>query len=105
MDTQPNFIGSGNVTAECAIFEENTYKIKSLSLDAKIVCIPSADPGYDWIFGHSIVGLITKYGGGNSHMAIRAAEFNIPAIIGLGEAKFESLASGSLLQIDCLNKD
>ncbi|MDB2418966.1 PEP-utilizing enzyme, partial [Amylibacter sp.] len=104
MDTQPNFIGSGNVTAECAVFEGNANKIKSLSLDAKIVCISSADPGYDWIFGHSIAGLITKYGGGNSHMAIRAAEFNIPAIIGLGEAKFESLSNGLLLQIDCLNK-
>ena len=24
--------------------------------------IPQADPGYDWLFGHGIVGLITKYG-------------------------------------------
>ncbi|MDA9185693.1 PEP-utilizing enzyme [Planktomarina sp.] len=104
MDSQPNFIGSGDVTAECLVFDGNVKKMKGLNLNNTIVCIESADPGFDWIFGYRIAGLITKYGGGNSHMAIRAAEFNLPAVIGLGEAKFDSLPNGSLLQIDCLNK-
>ena len=41
--------------------------------------IENADPGFDWIFGSKILGLITKYGGVNSHMAIRCAELEIPA--------------------------
>ena len=28
-------------------------------ISGKIVLIENADPGFDWIFGHSIVGLIT----------------------------------------------
>ena len=47
--------------------------VETLSEDInnKIVMIESADPGYDWIFTYKIKGLITKYGGVNSHMAIR----------------------------------
>ena len=29
-------------------------------------------------FGHNIAGLITMYGGGNSHMAMEAKEFDLP---------------------------
>ena len=43
-------------------------------LEGCILMIPSADPGYDWIFSHQIKGLVTKYGGANSHMSIRSAE-------------------------------
>ena len=50
--------------------------------------IPSADPGYDWIFAQGIAGFVTMFGGVNSHMAIRAAELNVPAVIGAGEAYF-----------------
>ncbi|GIS28374.1 MAG: hypothetical protein CM15mP129_05710 [Chloroflexota bacterium] len=35
--------------------------------------IENADPGYDWLFNKGISG-ITKYGGANSHMAIRSAK-------------------------------
>ena len=33
-------------------------------------------------FSHNIRGLVTKYGGANSHMAIRCLELSIP--IGVG---------------------
>ena len=49
--------------------------IETNSLRNKIVLIEGADPGFDWIFSQNIAGLITKYGGANSHMAIRSAEF------------------------------
>tara|TARA_B100000780_G_scaffold279220_1_gene256666 strand:- start:1422 stop:4490 length:3069 start_codon:yes stop_codon:yes gene_type:complete len=104
METQPNFIGSKAITAECILFLKNTDDQMEYKFDGKIVCIPSADPGYDWIFGHSISGLITKYGGGNSHMAIRAAEFDIPAVIGVGEATYNALSENSVLLLDCANK-
>ena len=45
------------------------------------------------LFSHGIKGLITKFGGSNSHMAIRCLELEIPAIIGMGEKKFNDLRS------------
>ena len=63
--------------------------------------IENADPGYDWIFSQQISGLITKYGGANSHMAIRCAEFSIPAAIGCGEQRYESLIEAKQIMLDC----
>lgn len=63
--------------------------------------IERADPGYDWIFLTKIAGLITKYGGANSHMAIRCAELDIPAAIGCGEQIFEQAKQSASLLLDC----
>jgi len=73
-------------------------------ITGKIVAIPSADPGYDWIFSRGIRGFITAFGGVNSHMAIRAGELGIPAVIGAGESKFNLWASAKRLDIDCANR-
>ena len=72
---------------------------------SKIVCIKSADPGYDYIFSKNIGGLITCYGGANSHMAIRCAELGIPAAIGCGESLFNKIKKANMLEIDCANKN
>ena len=69
-----------------------------------LVLIPNADPGFDWLFAHSIAGLITAYGGANSHMAIRAAEFGLPAAIGVGEERYQALSTGRLLELDCASR-
>ncbi len=67
----------------------------------RIVLIPSADPGYDWLLARGIAGLITMFGGANSHMAVRAAECSLPAAIGVGEARYESLARAAVVRLDC----
>ena len=59
--------------------------------------MPNADPGFDWIFCHGIAGLITQYGGANSHMAIRCAELGIPAAIGIGSKLYEGLKEGRIM--------
>ena len=41
------------------------------------------------------------YGGANSHMAIRAAEFQFPAVIGVGEVLFERINQAEVVEIDC----
>lgn len=95
--TQPNF-----VTLKTAFGE--VCEDLSEVLTAKIVFIPAADPGFDWIFSHNIAGLVTMYGGVNSHMAIRAGELSIPAVIGAGEPLYERWKKASLLKLDCQAK-
>ena len=73
-------------------------------LHGAILLIPSADPGYDWIFSHGIAGFVTMYGGANSHMAIRAGELGIPAVIGAGETLFNKWASAKMLDMNCANR-
>lgn len=73
-------------------------------LCGKIVFIPSADPGYDFLFDKGIGGLVTQFGGMNSHMAIRCAELGLPAVIGAGERNFQIWKQASCLEIDCRKK-
>lgn len=98
--SQPNFVTGKMVEAEVLAWKD----IKVSELDDKIVLIPQADPGYDWLFNHNITGLITKYGGANSHMAIRAAEMGLPAAIGVGEKLYEQFSNAQRIQLDCANQ-
>ncbi len=96
--SHPNFITIKAVTGECFHL---TSEIDDPILENQIVLIEGADPGFDWIFSQNISGLITKYGGANSHMAIRCAEFGIPAAIGCGEQRFDRLLKSSKVHLDC----
>ena len=100
--TQPNFIGSSRVIAR--VINLDKEELINSNLENSIVMIPQADPGYDWLFGRQIAGLITKFGGANSHMAIRAAEFNLPAALGIGETQYRVLAQSFELELDPANK-
>ena len=96
--SSPNFITHKKANGQIILNPE----IKSTkNLNKKIILIENADPGYDWIFGHQISGLVTKYGGINSHMAIRCSELSIPAVIGCGEQIFNDLLGKKEIQIDC----
>jgi len=96
--SHPNFITHKKITAACVCLLAGET---APALTGKIVLIENADPGFDWIFAQQIGGLITKYGGANSHMAIRCAEFGIPAAIGCGEQRFEVFMSGNQILLDC----
>lgn len=96
----PNFVTHHNITAEIVILTDSN----KVNIDNKIICIENADPGFDWIFSHNIKGLITKYGGVASHMAIRCAEFDLPAAIGCGEKIFNNIILGKKINLDCGNK-
>ena len=99
----PNFVGRSRVVAQ-KVHLGGEAPGPLTSIENHIVLIEAADPGFDWIFGHNIAGLVTTYGGANSHMAIRAAEFGLPAAIGIGEARFESLISHTMLELDPPNQ-
>ena len=95
----PNFITSRRTEAR-PVFLHNRESVV-LDLNGKIVCVESADPGFDWIFSMGIAGLITKFGGSNSHMAIRCAEMGIPAAVGIGETRFELLRKSKSVELNC----
>jgi len=94
---EPNFITLESVTGETITerqFSEGTF-------EGKIAFITSADPGYDFLFTKGIAGLVTQYGGANSHMAIRCAELGLPAVIGAGSRNFEAWSRASQIALDC----
>ena len=100
--SQPNFVTVNKVAAK--VLELARAPANLPILDGLIVLIPQADPGFDWLFGHNISGIITMHGGANSHMTIRAAEFGLPAAIGVGQTLYEKLAIADTIELDCAAK-
>ncbi len=94
----PNYITQKKVTAPI------TTSTDKNDIAYKIIFIPNADPGFDWIFSYPIAGFITAWGGVNSHMAIRAGEQEVPAVIGAGEVLFRQWSSCKCLMLDCAEK-
>jgi phosphohistidine swiveling domain-containing protein len=99
--SKPNFITDLRAEGEVVALDKANAQA---SLHDKIVAIEKADPGYDWIFTKAIRGLLTKYGGAGSHMAIRCAEFGIPAAIGCGEMTFGKVLRATRVTLDCKGK-
>ena len=97
---KPNFITQKQVSGKFTILTKSASP-DSVDLTGKIVVIENADPGFDWILSKNISGLITKYGGVASHMAIRCSEFGIPAAIGCGENLFSRIQNSRMINIDC----
>ena len=96
-----NFVTKRNINGEILEFS----KIKNFkNLKNKIILLKNADPGYDFIFSHNIKGIITQYGGANSHMSIRCLELDIPAIIGIGRKNYSRISENNFIQINCNQK-
>ena len=100
-DSEPNYVTSNQAVGEVCILGEGRHMEE---MRGRIILIPSADPGYDWIFSHEVKGFITMYGGANSHMAIRAGELSIPAVVGVGAKNFEKYKMARVLEIDAAAK-
>lgn len=100
--SEPNFITRCRVEAPVTVLDGG--EAQAGALEGHIVCIESADPGYDWLFTRNIAGLVTCYGGANSHMAIRCAEYGLPAAIGCGGILYERAGKAGLLLLDCAGK-
>ena len=98
--SEPNYVTNKKISSQLIHHDEISNNVM---LENKIVLLENADPGYDWIFSHNLLGLITKYGGVASHMAIRCAEIGLPAAIGCGEIIYENLCNSSKVMLDCKN--
>lgn len=99
-EEEPNFITLKKIKSSIILEKD----LKQMNPEGKIVFIKSADPGYDFLFSKKIAGLITQFGGANSHMAVRCAELGIPSVIGAGEKKFKDWQKARVLEIDAANK-
>ena len=95
---QPTFVTQSRVRARVADVDAGDRPGGAIAL------VSSADPGYDWLFAQDIAGLVTAFGGVNSHMAIRAVELGIPAVIGVGEHQFRQWSQAGALDIDAANR-
>lgn len=95
---QPTFVTRARVRARVANVDAGDRP------DGAIALVSSADPGYDWLFARGIAGLVTAFGGVNSHMAIRAIELGIPAVIGAGEHLFRQWSQATALDLDAANR-
>lgn len=98
--TRPNFVTKAAIEAEVVVLTSPSPD-PAAALKGRIVAVEAADPGFDWVFAFGIAGLVTRYGGAASHMAIRCAEFGIPAAIGCGDALFQRITGARRLLLDC----
>ena len=96
--TAPRFVTQGDAVGHVVAAQDRAH------LTGAIVCLPSADPGFDWLFTYPIAGFGTAWGGVNSHMAIRASELDLPAVIGAGEDKYRRWSAARRLHIDCAGR-
>ena len=95
-----NYISNKTIISKIINYDKNNIKDNYNG----IVCIENADPGFDFLFNKNIQGLITKYGGLNSHMAIRCSELNVPSLIGVGEKNFDNISKHKMIKINCTEK-
>lgn len=98
-ESSPNFVTRKRVEGFSHYLE--AVDAGNVRLAGMIVLLESADPGYDWVFAQGLRALITQYGGAASHMAIRCAEFGLPAAIGCGEVAFTRLRNAQKILLDC----
>ena len=98
---RPNYITNKKVKSNIFVVDTKLNNELNIKLNNKIIAIENADPGYDWLFSYKISGLITKFGGINSHMAIRCREFNLPAVIGCGEYLYNKIINQNEITLDC----
>lgn len=95
-----NFISNKSINAKILIYKDGQV-LKNYN---GVICIENADPGFDFLFNKNIKGLITKYGGLNSHMSIRCAELNLPAVIGVGENFYNKILNHKNIMLNCNSK-
>ena len=100
INTKPTFITKKKVKNHSLTINESNYNYNNI--ENKIIIVSNADPGWEWLFSRNIGGLITCYGGMNSHMAIRCQELSLPAVIGCGPEKYETYKdNNNIIEIDC----
>jgi len=98
----PTFVTGQAVTAPPLRLDPRAHAGPDVA--GRIACIESADPGFDWLFAYRPAGLVTEFGGGNSHMAIRCFELGVPAAIGVGRELFSRVSAAPYVELRCAER-
>lgn len=101
--SKATYITKKRVKSDIVVINSLNLKTTQSNLKGKLVVIPNADPGFDFLFHSGIKGLITRSGGPASHMCIRSIELGVPSCIGCGEDIFTKLVQVNNAVLDCLN--
>jgi hypothetical protein len=100
-ESMPSYITNSVVKARVCVLDRPGVRT---DVNGALVLLPTADPGYDFLFHSGAAGIITKAGGPASHMCIRSIELQMPACIGCGESMYQILASARNAVLDCKSK-
>ncbi len=65
-----------------------------------MLLLERCEPGFDWVFNHAPAALVTAFGGPNAHVALRAHELGVPALLGVGPEALRRMAGADSLEID-----
>ncbi|CAL9539636.1 L-glutamine kinase [Actinosynnema sp. ALI-1.44] len=101
-DGRPTFVTDHVVRSRVEILTDLDGPTRDVA--GAIVCVERADPGYDWLLAAGVAGLITRFGGPNSHLAVRCAELRVPAAIGCGQAVYRRVAGHHEVELDCSSR-
>ena len=62
----PNFITNQTIQGR-VVTDPKRALSQDENVEGAVICLVNADPGWDWLFTKKIGGLITCFGGANSH--------------------------------------
>ncbi len=86
--------GAARGTARVVLSPEDFGRVEAGDV---LVC-PASNPSWVPLFG-IVAGLVTDIGGVNSHAAVIAREFGVPAVVGTGEAT-QRIRDGQQIEVD-----
>ncbi len=99
--SDPHFIGKWLKRGKI-LFVKHVSELSGKNLEWKIICIENATPEID-IYLPKIEWILTKNGWPLAHITIRAREYGIPAVVGMGE-RFNALEKAESVEIDFTQK-
>lgn len=97
----PHYIGKWLKRGKI-LFVKHVSELSGKNLEWMIICIENATPEID-IYLPKIEWIITKNGWPLAHITIRAREYGIPAVVGMGE-RFNALEKAESVEIDFTQK-
>ncbi|GAA3084100.1 PEP-utilizing enzyme [Kribbella aluminosa] len=95
---QPTYVGTGSAAGLVKVAPQPDDDLDG------IVVLTSADPGFEWLFSRRVRGIITLYGGANSHLAVRCAEAGVPAAMGVGQTIYDQLTRARSVHLNCASQ-
>jgi phosphohistidine swiveling domain-containing protein len=95
---QPVYLGRGIVAGP--VRRVGLHTCGDDALAGGVLLLERCEPGFDWVFAHAPAALVTAFGGPNAHVALRAHELGIPALLGVGLEALRRMADAQCLQID-----